>query len=162
MGWDVSDAPGIDDLPRSTGAAHGGAPKGGAAEHPNGVIALDHLVIRTPDLHRTIQAFESAGVSLRRIREIGPPERPNAQAFFKLGDIVIEVVGPTVDVRPGPARFWGLAFTVADLDATAAHMGALLEPAKNAVQAGRRIATLDRAAASTVAMAFLSKAALRR
>ena len=154
--------PALTTSPGAPALRSGITPKGGAAQHPNGVIALDHVVIRTPDLDRTIQAFESAGVSLRRIREIGPPERPNAQAFFKLGDIVIEVVGPTVDVRPGPARFWGLAFTVADLDATAAHMGGLLERAKEAVQPGRRIATLDRAAGSTVAMAFLSRAPLRR
>ena len=47
----------------------------------------------------------------------------------------------------GPAFFWGLAFKVADLDATVAAIGdgALQRPAP-AVQPGRRIATLRRSA----------------
>ena len=45
---------------------------------------------------------------------------------------------------------------MADLDATARYLGDRLHPAKGAVQPGRRIATLDRGAGSTVAMAFMS------
>ncbi|MBV9662995.1 MAG: glyoxalase, partial [Actinobacteria bacterium] len=63
---------------------------------------------------------------------------------------------PTGD---GPARFYGLAFTVADLDATAAYLGDRLRPAKDAVQPGRRIATLDKSAGSSVAIAFMSPGA---
>src|SRR4051812_34792857 len=39
--------------------------------HANGVIALDHLVITTPDLGRTIEHFEEAGIELRRTRNAG-------------------------------------------------------------------------------------------
>jgi hypothetical protein len=49
-----------------------------------------------------------------------------------------------------------LAFTVAELDATARFLGERMRPPKEAVQPGRRIATLDRSAGSTVAMAFMS------
>ena len=120
--------------------------------HPNGVVALDHLVVTTPDLGRTIEHLEEAGIDLRRTRNAGRAH----QAFFKLGEVVLEVVGPPQPAGDGPARFMGLAWTVADLDQTAAVLGDRLHPAKAAVQPGRRIATLDRAAGSTVPMAFMS------
>ena len=42
----------------------------------------------------------------------------------------------------GPAGFFGLAFTSADLDATKALLGDGIGEPKDAVQPGRRIATL--------------------
>jgi len=85
------------------------------------------------------------------------------QAFFRLGPVILEVVGPLEgSMGDRPPRFFGLAFTVEDLDATAAFFGERLRPSKDAVQAGRRIATLDKAAGSTVAMAFMSPEPERR
>ena len=124
--------------------------------HPNGVVALDHVVVSTPDLQRTIDNFEQAGVELRRTRDAGTPDRPMRQAFFLAGPTIIEVVGAPDASEEGPARFFGLAFTVTDLDATADFLGQRLRPPTDAVQAGRRIATLDRAAGSGVPMVFMS------
>jgi hypothetical protein len=54
-------------------------------------------------------------------------------------------------------RFWGLAMTVADIDACAALLGDRLGPVKDAVQPGRRIATLRHEACGlTVPIAFMS------
>ena len=40
------------------------------------------------------------------------------QAFFRLGEVILEVVGgQEPDPQGGPARFYGIAVTVADLDA---------------------------------------------
>lgn len=78
------------------------------------------------------------------------------QAFFRLGEIVLEVVGPREPAGEGAPRFFGLAWTVRDLDETAASLAERLHPPKDAVQPGRRIATLDKAAGSSVAMAFMS------
>jgi hypothetical protein len=122
-----------------------------AAFHPNGTVSIDHLVISTPDLPRTIEAFEGAGLLLRRMRDAGRME----QAFFRVGDVILEVVGPK-QPSEGPARFFGLAFNVVDLDETAAFLGDRLHPPKEAVQEGRRIATLDKGAGSSVAIAFMS------
>ena len=124
--------------------------------HPNGVIGLDHLVLMTPDISRTTAAIEAAGLELRRTRDTdqyGPPFR---QTFFKLGEVVLEVIGPVEPQGDKPTRFYGLAFTVADLDAAAAYLGDRLRPPKDAVQPGRRIATLDRAAGSSIPIAFMS------
>lgn len=151
--WSLRGADDLRELPVTGGDPPPAQP---TPEHPNGVTGLDHIVIATPDLPRTIDIFEANGLELRRTRDTGTPERPSTQAFFWLGETIAEVVGSRGEPRPGPARFFGLAFSVADLDATAAFLGDKLRPAKDAVQEGRRIATLDRAAGSTVPIAFMS------
>lgn len=124
--------------------------------HPNGVVALDHVVLLTPNLGRTIDAIEAAGVELRRVREAGAGRQ---QAFFKLGTVVLEVVGPTSPSGDGPPRFFGLAWTVRDPDETAAFFGEKLKLFKDEVQPGRRIATLSSSAGSSVPHAFMTGSA---
>jgi catechol 2,3-dioxygenase-like lactoylglutathione lyase family enzyme len=126
-----------------------GEPAPHAPPHPNGVAAIDHVVLFTPDLDATVDRLSDEGHDLRRIREAGKGVR---QAFFRLGDVILEVVGPT----DGDERLWGITFTVHDLDATVAFLGDKVRPPKEAVQPGRRIATLDTAAGSTVPLAFMS------
>ena len=111
------------------------------AHHPNGVERIDHVVVATPRLERTLAALEEVGLEVRRMREAGPGVR---QAFLPAGTGLIEVVG---DVEgdagevDGPARLWGMTFVVADVDAlAAAHPDALGRP-RAAVQPGRRIVT---------------------
>ena len=128
-----------------------------AAPHANGVAALDHLVVTTPDHERTLDAFVAEGWDLRRVRDADTYGTPMRQGFFKVDGVVLEIIGPATPAGDGPARLWGLAWTSANLDATASFLGDRLHPAKDAVQEGRRIATLDKAAGSTVAMAFMTK-----
>jgi catechol 2,3-dioxygenase-like lactoylglutathione lyase family enzyme len=127
-----------------------GAVEGDSVEHPNGAIGLDHLVVFTPDLDASIDDYSAMGLELRRVRDAGGGRQ---QAFFRVGTPILEVVGP-MDV-PAPYA-WGLTFTARDLDATAALLGDRLHAPKNAVQPGRRIATVDRSAGSTTAIAFMS------
>jgi catechol 2,3-dioxygenase-like lactoylglutathione lyase family enzyme len=142
--------------------------------HLNGVSSIDHLVVSTPDLDRTVALFEAAGLECRRQRERVYDDNPNGtvrQAFFWLRDapvpgatfpperVLCEVVGPkVVDPRKAdrPASFFGLAFTSDDLDGTASVMGEMLKPPVTAVQAGRRIATVRSSAGSTVPIAIMS------
>jgi len=125
--------------------------------HPNGASFVDHVVVTTPDLDRTIRAFEARHLDVRRVRhtdQYGPPFR---QVFFCGGEIIVEVIGPDVAHGDDPARFFGLAFTVADLDATAALFGDALGQVKDAVQPGRRIATLrHRDLGLSVPIAFMT------
>lgn len=114
--------------------------------HPNGASGLDHVVVMTPDLERTTDAFARCGLAVRRIRSAGTSERPLRQAFLRLGPTIVEVVGPadrpTSDEADGPARWFGLAVDVDDLDPVADLLGEGLGPVRPAVQAGRRIATV--------------------
>ena len=139
-----------------------------APHHTNGVISIDHLVVMTPDVDRTVTALEDLGLECRRRREgAAYGNATMRQAFFWLGHpdgraderVILEVVGPDV-VDPAkandPAKFFGLALTCADLDSTAAFFGDLMKAPGEAVQAGRRIATLSSRAGSTVAIAMMS------
>jgi hypothetical protein len=130
------------------------------AEHPNGTVAIDHVVLATPSYPRTIKALGTAGFALRRERDTGSYGAPMRQGFFRAGDVIIEVIGAAGEANPegaGPAAFYGLALTVADLDATAMRLGEALGNIKDAVQPGRRIATLrHRDLHMSTAIAFMS------
>jgi hypothetical protein len=146
----------IDGLPTSTTADRedDDAPAA-VVEHANGTTIIDHVVVSTPDWQRTIDAFGGAGFDLRRERA-APPMR---QGFFRAGEVIIEVVGPhEPGDRAGPARFFGLALNVVDLDATKRYYGDRLGAPKAAVQEGRRIATLrHRDVGISTAIAFMSE-----
>ena len=107
-------------------------------DHPNTTTAIDHVVVFTPDLDRTTEALGAFGIELRRTRDAGRRE----QRFFRAGEVILEVVGTPGEHGPGPAGVWGLALTVTDLDAAAELLGDHLGPPKDAVQPGRRIASL--------------------
>jgi hypothetical protein len=62
------------------------------APHPNGIVALDHVVAIAPALERTVDALRAAGLDLRRIREEPTPAGAPRQAFFRLGATILEVV----------------------------------------------------------------------
>jgi hypothetical protein len=130
------------------------APPAQGGPQPNGVVAIDHVVAFTPDLDRTMSALQAAGVDFRRLREEPTPAGGGHQAFFRMGEVILEVVHAG---REGPARLWGISFLVDDLDATVAHLGELVSEARDAVQPGRRIATLRREAGLGVAVAFMSR-----
>jgi hypothetical protein len=156
-GWTLEGAmpgpDGIDGLPTCVGAA-GERPAGAA--HPNGVVGIDHVVVATPDTARTFAALEAAGLELRRTREAGTPQRPLRQGFLPLREALVEVVGPAEPEGDRPARFWGLTLVVGDLDATAGRMGAALGAIRDAVQPGRRIATVRREAGLGVPLALMT------
>lgn len=130
--------------------------------HPNGVESIDHVVVISPALDRTVAAFQAAGLDLRRIREQPTPAGAPRQAFFRLGAEIVEVVQEPADVseRLGgaerPAFFWGLALRCADLDATVAGLGDRCGSVRDAVQPGRRIASLRRDAGLGLPVALMS------
>lgn len=130
----------LDGLP--TRATPHPAPVSVAPRHPNGAVAIDHLVIVTPDLDRTTIALERCGFSARRTRTDDRGAAPRRQRFFRAGPVIVEVVGPTAPQGSGPAAFFGLAYTVAELDATVAWLGPLAGRPRDAVQPGRRIVML--------------------
>jgi catechol 2,3-dioxygenase-like lactoylglutathione lyase family enzyme len=134
----------------------------GAAAHPNGALGLDHVVAMSPDLDRSVAALQAAGLDLRRVREEPTAAGAPRQAFFKLGEEILEVVQIPEEAlaraggRDGPAFFWGLALTVSDLDAVVGQLGEDAGSVRAAVQPGRRIATLRRSAGLGVPVALMS------
>ncbi len=136
----------LDGLPTvSVPAGDPTAPDAPLVPHPNGVTGIDHVVVATPDLDRTIEVVVAVGLDLRRIRDTTSYGAPMRQAFFRLGPVVLEVVsGDTGSGQPAaeaPATWFGLAVDAADLDVLATQLGEGLGGIKEAVQEGRRIAT---------------------
>lgn len=154
VGWSLRGLAGgadLDGLPTAaSGAGASGAPASEPGAHPNGALGIDHVVALTPDFDRTVTKLRGAGLDYRRTRDAGGGRR---QAFFVMGSCLLELAGPAGD---GPPRFWGLTLVVADLDETAAFLGDRLGPAKDAVQPGRRIATLRESAGLSVPLALMT------
>jgi catechol 2,3-dioxygenase-like lactoylglutathione lyase family enzyme len=149
----------LDGLNTTVSHAAGREPAGA---HPNGVIAIDHVVAFSPDLERTIASLRAAGLDLRRVREEPTPAGAPRQAFFRLGAEILELIElPEERVagaggRDAPARLWGLAFTVEDIERTVEGLGEHASEVRAAVQAGRRIATLRRSAGLSVPVALMT------
>ena len=154
LDWALTEirAAGIDGLPTRRGG--GGAPAAG--DNPNRVTAIDHVVVLTPQLERTAAALEEAGIELRRLREGETGMGARRQAFFRLGRPILEVVEAHELASEEPARFWGITFETADLDAAAELLGERLGRVKDAIQPGRRIATMRREAGLGVPVALIS------
>jgi hypothetical protein len=132
-----------------------------ADPHPNGAVSLDHLVAFCAGLDRTIPALEDAGLELRRLREEPTPAGAPRQAFFRLAEVILEVIEAPPGSheernRDAKSRFWGLAFSVNDLDASAEYLGERLGTPRDAVQPGRRIATVRRETGLGTAVAFMT------
>jgi hypothetical protein len=150
VGWSLRGLPAgtpLDGL--TTSASAGAAPE--AVEHPLGASAVDHVVALTPDFDRTLGALRAAGLDYRRTRDAGGGRR---QAFFVIGPCLLELGGP-VSGEAVP-RLWGMTLVVDDIDAAAARLGGLLGRVKDAVQPGRRIATVRREAGLGVPLALIT------
>jgi hypothetical protein len=102
--------------------------------NPNSVEYLEHIVVMTPVLEDAIAANAAIGVPCKRIREVGNGAR---QAFFKLEQTVLEIVGPARGGRPG---CWGVALMCSDIAlavATARAGGLQATEPKLAIQGGQ-------------------------
>jgi hypothetical protein len=141
-----------------------GAVPADACEHPNGLSAIDHVVCFTPKLDRAMEVLQAAGLDLRRIRERPTPAGAPRQAFFRLGETILEVVQEPIEAiersgdPDGPTRFWGIALVGDDLEGAVEHMGVHASEIRPAVQYGRQIVTLKRSAGLAIPVALMSRA----
>jgi hypothetical protein len=131
------------------------------ARHPNGVLRLDHVVAFSGNLERTVASLRAAGLDFRRLREGPTPAGSQRQAFFRLGETILEIAEHPPGVAAAqdldaPSRFYGLAFLMDDMDAAAASLGEGLGEVRDAVQPGRRIATVKREAGLGLPVAFMT------
>jgi catechol 2,3-dioxygenase-like lactoylglutathione lyase family enzyme len=134
-----------------------------APMHPNGVVAIDHIVAASPDLDRSVALLQAAGMDLRRVREQPTPAGAPRQAFFRLGHEILELIQEPQEVveraggRDHPARFWGLALLVDDIDRCAEQLAGMISEVRPAVQPGRRIASVRRSAGLALPLALMSR-----
>ena len=126
------------------------------ADHALGATGLDHVVIMTSSLETVSDAVTDAtGCALKRTRELGAI----TQGFHRIGrgGLIVEIVEHP-DYNRGEAEFWGLVINVDDLDAACALLGPerVSEP-KDAVQPGRRIATIRSQVGLGTAVALMTQ-----
>ncbi len=144
VGWSLRGLPAdrassdLDGIPTTSSVAAPGKP----AAHANGVVAIDHVVLMSPDLGRTVTALSAVGLDPRRERDAELGGRPIRQIFYRFGEVIVEVVGSPDTSGDGPSKLWGITYVVTDVDATATFFGDRTTPVKDAVQPGRRITTL--------------------
>ena len=144
VGWSLGGLPpegsldDLDGIPTKRSTAAAAAP----GTHANGVTSIDHVVLLSPDLSRTVDALAAIGVDPRRERDGELGGQRIRQIFFRFGEVIVEVVGSPGTAGEGPSTLWGITYVVDDVDATAAFFGDRTTPVKDAVQPGRRITTL--------------------
>jgi hypothetical protein len=142
VGWALrglrAETAAIDGIPATASESVAGV----SATHANGVTAIDHIVLLSPNLGRTVESLAGIGLHPRRERDAELGGRPIRQIFFRLGEVILEVVGSPGAAEETPSTLWGITYAVADIDATASFFGDRSTPVKDAVQPGRRITTL--------------------
>ncbi len=106
---------------------------------------LDHVVVLTDSLDRTVDALVAVGGDERRRIDIGR----GRMAFVRLG-VILEVVERAEVEAP---HIWGLVAVVDDLAGLPAD---LVGSPKDAVQPGRRIVTVRPMAGLDTAVAFMT------
>ncbi len=110
VGWSLHGLPSdgsihdLDGIPTTRAGAVTATP----ATHPNGVIAIDHVVLLSPDLGRTVESLTAVGVAPRRERDGELGGRPIRQIFFRFGEVIIEVVGSPETASEVPSTLWGI------------------------------------------------------
>lgn len=146
---------GVDDLD-GLALDRDATPEAPADSPTNGIVGIDHVVVNTPDMDRTIAAFEAQRLEVRRQRRFETKDGTRVQTFIWLGDVICEIVGSDSPTGDGPATWWGLAVVAADLDATATEMGDGVSSVRDAVQPGRRVATVRADCGLTVPLLVMS------
>ena len=124
-------------------------PVGAVADDALGLVAVDHLMVRTRDAETTLAALSRAfGATI--------DTDANGERTVTVDGVRIDMV-PTADL-PVAAEVWGVAFRVTDIDAVAARLGGdVLGAAKSARQAGQRVAVFRGAAALGVPTALIDR-----
>lgn len=130
-----------------------------SVQHPNGVTAVDHLVLRSPDGLRTEKAFADIGFDL--LKRNSTVRAGVAQSFYRPSQTTIELLSPlkakVTASAVAPVSVWGLTFVCRDLDETHRCLPQSTRPPWEAVQPGRQITVLKgKVHDITLSVAFMS------
>lgn len=117
----------------------------GVNEHTNAVFGIDHVVIETGDIERTVGAFEGAGMKERRSAVMETPAGERRQSFLWAGRVILEIIGPMSPKSEKETMIWGLALVTGNLQTTSHVLEEKLSEPRDAVQPGRKIATMKTA-----------------
>jgi hypothetical protein len=127
-------------------------------QHPNGVVSVDHIVLKSENIMSTVEELGIIGLQPRRRNR---DEKRNLEyVFYKTNSTIIEVISPISVSNNLSAKghiLWGIAFTCPDIFATHRHLSTLTKLPWAAVQEGRSITTLNTKELDiSIKVAFLS------
>jgi catechol 2,3-dioxygenase-like lactoylglutathione lyase family enzyme len=96
-----------------------------AAAEPGAAMALDHLVINTPNPERAVATY-GARLGLRFALDRTAEQWKTRFLFFRLGGLTLEVIHRLGDAHDASAndQIWGLTWETADLAAARARIAA--------------------------------------
>ena len=103
MSWTVAGvtaATDLDGLPTNV-VERDGTPPLGAASHLNTTTIIDHIVVATPAIDRTIAAFVAVGMEPRRERVGGSASMPMRQVFLRMGEVIIDLMADWAKIFVG-------------------------------------------------------------
>jgi len=138
----VGDAPagdGFHGLPVSIGSPEGALPRGSG-------VAIDHVVVRTPDADRAIRLWRDR-MGLRIALDRAFPERGLRLVFFRSGGLTLEfaTAHPAAEPLDGPDVLHGVSYRVADLPARRERLlaaGVDVSPIRTGMRPGTSVATV--------------------
>lgn len=110
--------------------------------HPNGTCGVDHVVVSSPNIVRTGEAMANAGLELLGTRSAEIGGRKVEQRFHRAGSCLIELVGEPGSSGDGSPSIWGITFVTERLGSLPALDPPPVASIRDAVQPGRRIATV--------------------
>ena len=146
IGWKLDAIDGdIDGIPTVEGSIDLDATgaQAGQPQSSNAVFAIDHVVVQTGDIDRTVSAFASAGLAERRSATIKTRGGERRQSVVWAGRVIIEILGPLEPIADAPSSLWGLALVSSNLQLSKEVLGTYLSEPRDAVQPGRKISTVN-------------------
>jgi len=144
----VGDAPrgdGFHGLPVAIGPPHAAVPRATG-------VAIDHVVVRTPDADRAIRLWRDR-VGLRLALDRAFPERGLRLVFFRSAGLTLEfaTAHPATEPLDGPDVLHGVSYRVADLSARRERLlaaGVDVGPIRVGMRPGTSVATVRSGTAS--------------
>jgi hypothetical protein len=126
------------------------------SSHKNGVVGIDHIVLRTSNGEFVKSELQSVGIPLKR--EMWDDAKGMTYMFYRPSNTIIEVLASSNTHDAGmTSSLWGITFTCLDIDKTHTHLSESTKKPWSAKQLGRRITTLDGARHDiSIPIAFIS------
>jgi catechol 2,3-dioxygenase-like lactoylglutathione lyase family enzyme len=117
-----------------------------APQAADAIIAIDHIVIHSPDLERAIALWRDR-LGLRLALDRAFPARGLRMGFFRSRGMTLEIVSPwpPPPERTGSDRLYGLAYQVADLPVCRERLlraGVAVSPIRPGHKAGTSVASV--------------------
>ncbi len=137
-------------------ATEGLAPAAFDVPQDEAVDAVDHVVVMSAEVEKSKQVYDEV-LGLRLALDRNFDERGVRLLFFRIGGVTVEVGGalttksaaadlPVVEEAAEPDRLWGIAYRVADVDATRARLrgaGVDVSKVRKGHKRGTRVCTVS-------------------